>query len=77
MKDIHKNRLLDQARFEIGTDVQLFEFSFDDAIIYNCIIAGICGLFIYLMPQYSVYAGFFYLGAFVMLSLFYLKFGTN
>ncbi len=77
MKDIHKNRLLDQARFEIGTEVQLFEFSFDDAIIYNCIIAGICGLCIYLMPQFVNYIASAYIGAFVILGLFYAKFGTN
>ena len=77
MKDIHNNRLLDQARFEIGTEVQLFQFSLDKAILYNLIMGAITGIIVLTFPQTANYVGSAYLGAFILLTFFYIKYGTN
>ncbi len=77
MKDIHNNRLLDQARLEVGTEVQLFEFSLDKAILYNLIMGAITGFIVLAWPQTANYIGCGYLGAFVLLTFFYIKYGTN
>lgn len=77
MKDLHKNRLLDKAKLEVGTNVQLFEFTFDDAIISTGVVAVIT-MIAYFTTSFSADAllSFFGGSALTMLA-FYIKFGTN
>tara|TARA_R110002167_G_scaffold366154_1_gene593284 strand:- start:8779 stop:9009 length:231 start_codon:yes stop_codon:yes gene_type:complete len=76
MKDLNTQRLLD-AKLELGTEVQFFELSFDKICAYNTILGGLTALSMLLLPSLSMSIFCAYIGAFVMLTFFYIKFGTN
>ena len=76
MKDLHTQRLLD-AKLELGTEVQLFELSFEKICIYNTFLGSLAALSIVILPSLSMSIFCAYLGAFAMLTFFYIKFGTN
>lgn len=77
MKDLHKNRLLDQAKIEVAANVQLFEFTFDHVIIATCIAAFITMvLYFATMISGDVLLALFAGSAFAILA-FYLIFGTK
>lgn len=76
MKDLHTQRLLD-AKLELGTEVQLFELSFDKICSYGAFLGGLAALSMLLLPTLSMSIFCAYMGAFAMLSFFYIKYGTN
>jgi hypothetical protein len=76
MKDLHTQRLLD-AKLELGTEVQLFELSFEKICIYNTFLGSLTALSIVILPSLSMSIFCAYMGAFAMLTFFYIKFGTN
>lgn len=76
MIDLHKQRLLD-AKLELGTEVQLFELSFDKICSYSTFLGGLTALSMLLLPSLSMSIFCAYIGAFAMLTFFYIKFGTN
>jgi len=75
-KDIHKPEYLD-AKLELGTTVQFFSFNLDDVCIINAFIGALIALLAFLIPNYLTELFSFYMGSFVTLIVFYLKFGTN
>ena len=76
MIDLHKQRLLD-AKLEIGTEVQMFELSFDKICAYNTILAAFSVFLWLLMPTLATSILSAYTGSFVTITLFYIKYGTN
>ena len=76
MKDLHKQRLLD-AKLEIGTEVQLFEFNFDKVVSYAMILAALTVVIwlTALIETSNLLSAYF--GAKASLVAFYIKFGTN
>lgn len=78
MRDLAKQEFLkDQAKLELGTEVQFFKFNFDDVCIYTTIMALITMILYYFTPILIdlIIGGFS--GAFLLLLFFYYKIGTN
>ena len=76
-KDIHKQDFIDKARFELGTQVQFFEYTLDDVVQFNTILGGLVALIFFFTETYATELFFAYIGAFAMTIVFYLKFGTK
>lgn len=76
MKDLHKPDYLD-AKMELGTEVQFFSFDQSDLYLYTIILGIITIFFMFLIPNYWTEIFFLYLGSFVTMLLFYIKYGTN
>ncbi len=78
MKDLAKKEFLkDQARLELGTQIQFIDYSFDDFIIYSAILGGFTAI-IYFLTNISPELLFSaHLGALITLLIFYIKFGTK
>ena len=76
MKDLHKPDYLD-AKMELGTEVQFFSFDQSDLYLYTIILGIITIFFMFLIPTYWTEIFFLYLGSFVTMLLFYIKYGTN
>lgn len=76
MKDLHTQRLLD-AKLELGTEVQLFELSFDKICSYSTFLGGLTALSMLLLPSLSTSILAAYIGSFITITLFYIKYGTN
>ena len=78
MKDLAKQEFLkDQAKLELGTHVQFFEFNMDDYLTFNTILGLIVALLLIFIPIPLDYVLSAYTGSFITLLLFYIKFGTN
>jgi|LUMQ01.1.fsa_nt_gb hypothetical protein len=76
MKDKAKKDFLD-AKLELGTEVQFFEFGFDEVVNYSTLLALIIVLLYWLTPIGTTFLLGLYIGAIISLILFYIKFGTN
>lgn len=77
MRDLAKKEYLDDAKLELGTEVQFFKFGLDDVCIISMVIAFITLILIYFTPiNIDLIIGGFS-GAFLLLLCFYIKVGTN
>lgn len=76
-KDIHKQKFVDKARLEFGTQVQFFEYTLDDVVQYNTILGGLIALFCFFTNTYPMELFYIYLGAIIMTIIFYFKYGTK
>ncbi len=81
MKDLAKkdylDELKDQARFEIGTQVQFFEFNDITMMKWIAVLTSLM-MFNYwteLINMNIAYA--FFIGAYVMTVVFYIRYGTK
>jgi len=77
MKDLAKKEYLDEARFELGTEVQFFKFGLEE-VISILIALGLITIGLFYLTPISIdiiLGGFF--GAFLLLLYFYIKIGTN
>ena len=78
MKDLAKKRFLkDQAKIEIGTQVQFFDFNMDDYLTFNSLLGLVVALLLIFSPIPLDYILSAYTGSFITLLIFYIKFGTN
>ncbi len=77
MKDLAKKDYLDEAKLELGTDVQFFKFGLDDVAYISIFIGIITMLLIFITPiNLDLIIGGF-TGAYLLLIFFYIKVGTN
>lgn len=81
MKDFANKEYLDdlkdQARFEVGTQVQFFEFSDITLMKWITVLTSLM-MFNYWTELININIAFsFFIGAYVMLIVFYLKYGTK
>ena len=78
MRDLSKKQFLkDKARLEFGTQIQFFNFDFDNFITFNLILAGVMGLLFYFTTiPVDILIGAT-IGSLTTLLIFYIKFGTK
>lgn len=76
MNDLHKPTYLD-AKMELGTQVQFFSFDLGDLCLWTSILAVLTLFIAFLIPTYQIEVFCSYIGSFVTMVLFYIKFGTN
>lgn len=78
MRDLAKKEFLkDQAKIEIGTQVQFFEFDMDDYLTFNAVLGLLVAILLMFAPMPLDYILSAYTGSFITLLIFYIKFGTN
>ena len=78
MKDLSKQEFLkDQAKLELGTQVQFFEFDMDDYLTFNSLLGLVVALLLIFSPIPLDTILSAYTGSFITLLIFYIKFGTN
>ena len=76
MRDLHRNRLLD-AKLELGTEVQLFEFNLDKVIGFSLVLTALAGLSFLTGVMSPDNTLSFFIGAYLSLFVFYIIYGTN
>lgn len=76
-KDLAKQEFLDKVKMDLGTQVQFFEFSFDDMVLSSMIPAIITALLYWLTPIDATLLFAMYGSSWLTMFIFYLIYGTN
>ena len=74
--DLHKPNYLD-AKMELGTQVQFFSFTLTQLCSYTMVLAFLTILLLFLIPTYYSEVLCLYIGSFITMVVFYIKYGTN
>jgi hypothetical protein len=76
-KDLAKKEFLDKVKMDLGTQVQFFEFSFDDMVLSSMIPAIITALLYWLTSIDATLLFAMYGASWLTMFVFYLIYGTN
>lgn len=76
-KDLAKQEFLDKVKMDLGTQVQFFEFSFDDMVLSSMIPAIITALLYWLTSIDATLLFAMYGSSWLTMFIFYLIYGTN
>ena len=76
-KDLAKQEFLDKVKLDLGTQVQFFEFSFDDMVLSSMIPAIITALLFWLTTIDTMILFGMYGASLLTIFVFYLIYGTN
>ncbi len=76
-KDLAKQEFLDKVKLDLGTQVQFFEFSFDDMVLSSMIPAFITALLYWLTSIDATLLFAMYGSSWLTMFVFYLIYGTN
>lgn len=76
-KDLAKQEFLDKVKMDLGTQVQFFEFSFDDMVLSSMIPAIITALLYWLTSIDATLLFAMYGSSWLTMFVFYLIYGTN
>lgn len=76
-RDLAKQEFLDKVKFDLGTQVQFFQFSFDDMILSSMIPAIITALLYWLTTIDATLLFAMYGSSLLTILIFYIIYGTN
>ena len=76
-RDLAKQEFLDKVKFDLGTQVQFFQFSFDDMILSSMIPAIITALLYWLTTIDATLLFAMYGSSWLTILIFYIIYGTN
>lgn len=76
-RDLAKQEFLDKVKMDLGTQVQFFEFSFDDMVLSSMIPAIITALLYWLTSIDATLLFAMYGSSWLTMFIFYLIYGTN
>lgn len=76
-RDLAKQEFLDKVKMDLGTQVQFFEFSFDDMVLSSMIPAFITALLYWLTSIDATLLFAMYGASWLTMFVFYLIYGTN
>ncbi len=76
-RDLAKQEFLDKVKLDLGTQVQFFEFSFDDMVLSSMIPAIITALLYWLTSIDATLLFAMYGASWLTMFVFYLIYGTN
>ena len=76
-RDLAKQEFLDKVKMDLGTQVQFFEFSFDDMVLSSMIPAIITALLYWLTSIDATLLFAMYGSSWLTMFVFYLIYGTN
>ena len=76
-RDLAKQEFLDKVKLDLGTQVQFFEFSFDDMVLSSMIPAFITALLYWLTSIDATLLFAMYGSSWLTMFIFYLIYGTN
>lgn len=76
-KDLARQEFTDKVRLDLGTEVQFFEFTFDDMVLSSMIPAIITMLLFWLTTIDTMILFGMYGASVLTIFVFYLIYGTN